>query len=124
MLYTHEQKLVIDGELIDLNTYINACRTNHFKGGILKKDADWIVEVTAKQQKLKPIKSPCFVEFSWYCKNKKKDKDNVCFAKKFIFDGLQNAGILEQDSWGSIDGFTDLFFISKDNPRIEVVLRY
>lgn len=35
-------------------------------------------------------------------------------------DALVKEGILENDGWKDIVGFTDRFFIDKNNPRIEV----
>lgn len=63
------------------------------------------------------------IEFSWYEKNKRRDKDNVAFAKKFILDAMQEMGILENDGWQQVIGFSDYFFIDKENPRVEVVIK-
>ena len=61
-----------------------------------------------------------YITFRWLCKNKKKDKDNIAFAKKFILDGLVEAGVIKNDGWDDIEGFQDEFEIDAKNPRIEV----
>ncbi|WP_230197975.1 RusA family crossover junction endodeoxyribonuclease [Megasphaera massiliensis] len=63
-----------------------------------------------------------YIKFHWVEKNKRRDKDNIAFAKKFILDALQEMGILQNDGWSEILGFSDTFDVDKDNPRIEVSL--
>lgn len=110
----------IQGELVDLNTYVNAERSNRFYGAKIKKDQTELVYWAVKVAKLKKATGSVYVTFTWYCKNKKKDKDNIAFSKKFIFDGLMQAGIIKNDGWDDIEGFQDQFEIDKDNPRVEV----
>jgi hypothetical protein len=43
-------------------------------------------------------------------------------AAKYILDGLVEAGVLLDDDWGQIEGFTDQFGIDSKHPRIEVEL--
>ena len=35
-----------------------------------------------KSGKNKPIKTPCKLRFTWYMKDRKKDVDNIAYAKK------------------------------------------
>jgi len=80
------------------------------------------ITLLAKQLKIKnrPIRTPVWITYHWYCKDKRKDKSNIAFAKKFIEDGLVNAGVLKNDGWNDIEGFNDRFYIDKQNPRVEV----
>lgn len=112
--------LTIKGSLTDLNTYINAERSNRFMGSTVKKNNTHAVHNAAIEQHLKKIRPPVFFAFRWYCKDKKKDKDNIAFAKKYIFDGLILAKVLTNDGWNDIEGWSDDFYIDVDNPRIEV----
>lgn len=50
--------------------------------------------------------------FIWRCKDRRKDKDNICFAKKYILDSLQPR-ILKNDGWGEVGDFCDRFVVSK-----------
>lgn len=115
-------RLIISGELTDLNTYVRAERGNKYAGASLKEKDTNRVYWECKSQKLKPINVPVRVECMWFCKNKKKDKDNTSFAKKGILDGLVKAGVLENDGWDQIVGFQDSFAVDKKNPRVEVDL--
>ena len=63
-----------------------------------------------------------YILFRWIEKDKRRDKDNISFAKKFILDALQEADILRNDGWGEIIGFSDTFAVDKANPRVEVYL--
>ena len=112
-------KLIIPGELVDLNTYISAERRNRYAGAKIKQEMTDYITLLAKRLKTE-IRTPVRLVYRWYCKDKRKDKDNVAFAKKFIQDGLVNAGVLKNDGWNDIEGFTDEFYVDKLNPRIEV----
>jgi Holliday junction resolvase RusA-like endonuclease len=111
-------KLIIPGGLTDLNTYIQAERGNRYSAADMKKTNTQICTLYAKR--LQPITKRVQVNFTWYCANEKKDPDNICFAKKYILDGLVKAGVLANDGWKQIKGFTDNFEVDKVNPRIEI----
>lgn len=114
-------KIVIPGELTDLNEYIRQERGNKYAGANTKRTETDYVCWTVKQR-YKPIRSDKRVRvlFTWFCKNQRKDPDNIAFAKKFILDGLVTAGILEGDGWKYIKGLSDDFEVDKEFPRIEV----
>lgn len=116
--------LIIKGKLDGLNQYTLACRGNKFAGATVKKRNEKIISSAIKEQ-LKGIEFEGMVElnFRWYEKDKRRDLDNICFAKKFILDSLVANGIIEADNWQGVKGFTDKFFIDKSNPRIEVDIR-
>ena len=101
----------------DLNTYIQKERSNRFLGAKIKKEETETIAWVAKA-KLKPIKKPVRMYFKWIAKNKKKDPDNICFARKFILDALVLAKILENDGWKNIKGFADDFEIGKEEKVI------
>ena len=113
--------LVIEGQLPNLNEYTKACRGNKYVGAQMKKEAERIVSAYIQQQ-LNGIQFEGAVRlsFRWYEPNKKRDLDNICFAKKFILDALVSNEIIFADSWQGVVGFTDEFFIDKQEPRIEV----
>ncbi len=111
--------IVIPGDLVDLNTYINAERTNRYVAAGLKRSQTEIVAYYARHKK--PVPSyPVRVVYRWYMRDSRKDIDNVAFAKKFINDGLVEVGVLKGDSQRFVSAFRDEFYIDKENPRIEV----
>lgn len=113
--------LTIKGQLSNLNDYTKACRTNRYAGANMKRKNEQIIKVYIKKQlRDVHIKGKVKLSFRWYEPNKKRDLDNLCFAKKFILDALVSNGTIIADSWKCVVGFTDEFYIDKDNPRIEV----
>ena len=63
------------------------------------------------------------IDYILYEKNKKRDLDNISsFGRKVIQDALVDNGILKNDGWEDVVGFSDSFYIDKENPRIEVII--
>lgn len=115
-------KLVIPGTLPGLNQYIESLDKSHYTGAALKKEAQRMVEWCAKSQlrKFRPA-GLVWMKYTWYERNKKRDKDNISsFGRKVIQDGLVKAGVLENDGWKHIEGFSDRFRVDEKRPRIEV----
>lgn len=113
--------LVIKGQLPNLNEYTRACRGNRYAGAEMKKRSENIITAYIMQQ-LNGVRFEGTVKlsFRWYEPNRKRDLDNICFAKKFILDALVSNGIIVADGWKGVIGFTDHFFVDSENPRIEV----
>lgn len=116
--------LIINGDLPSLNEYTKANRSKYGQsiGAKIKRDAEHLIALYIKSQGLTSTHytRPVRIDFRWYMENQRKDPDNVCFAKKFILDALVRNGILENDNYSHVKGFTDEFYIDKENPRIEV----
>lgn len=115
-------KLIIKGKLPSLNDYVQAERSNRYAGAKMKKDYTDFVYYTCREQGLEAKLKPCRITFKWYEENSKRDLDNICFAKKFILDGLVKAGVIFNDTQEWVKGFTDKFYIDKLKPRVEVLI--
>ena len=102
-----KQVVMIHGKLPSLNDYVRACRSNANAGGKLKRDTE--ETIMWQMGRFYKIQRPCFVVFEWHEKTKRRDKDNVAFAKKFILDAMQKAGKLKNDNNEWITGFSDHF---------------
>lgn len=103
-------KFEINTRLPSYNEYSNTNRKNKYAGAKMKKDIE--LEISAyihKQLKQIKITKPVFITFTWIEENKKRDLDNICFAKKFILDALQKSGVIENDNSRHVMGFTDKF---------------
>lgn len=117
-------KLTIRGTLPGLNDFIDANRRNYHAGAKLKKEAQYLVELSAKHC-LKRWKAtgPVFMHYVWFEPNKRRDKDNISGGgRKIIQDALVSAGYLKNDGWLDIIGFSDEFRVDKKDPRIEVTI--
>lgn len=114
------QEFTIPGELPTANEVISALNTQRrYVYSNIKKDYTALVMMMA--QKLKPM-AKADITITWYCKNRRKDKDNIMFGQKFIFDGLVKVGVLENDGWAQIGDVAHRFEVDKQEPRIRVEL--
>ena len=113
-------KIEINEKLPSLNEYTKACRNNKYIGAKMKQDVEENVWVYIKQQmKSTKIDSPVKINFTWIEENKKRDLDNICFAKKFILDALVKANVLKNDTQNYVRGFSDTFLYSN---KISVIV--
>ncbi len=116
------KQLLIEGELTALNEFINAERRNRFIAAKIKKgETGYCQDIAEKSDlKLQETDFPCALIITWYVKNKRKDADNIAFAKKFILDGLVEAGVLPNDNRKYVQGFMDIVKEDKERQRIEI----
>ena len=113
-------KFTIEGELPALNEIIDKSKAHHMAYASLKKEATNLVQWSANGlPKMNRIK----LNITYYCKNRRKDPDNIAAAKKFILDGLVKAGIIKNDGWKEVKGWSEKWERDKDNPRIEVEIK-
>ena len=100
-------------KLPSLNDYIRACRANKFLGAQMKKEME--SEIGFYIQSLPRLTSPVRITFQWTEATKRRDLDNICFAKKFILDSMVKFGKLQDDNRRMVTGFTDEFYYGDDN---------
>lgn len=117
-------KFTIEGELTDLNAYVQAERSHRLRASQIKREETERIAWEAQAAKLPPVsRYPVRIAFTWYSKDSRKDIDNVSFAKKFILDGLVEAGVLAGDGRKHVAGFVEEFLVDRKRPRVEVVMR-
>lgn len=110
-------KIEIPLKLPSLNEYINECRRNKYSAGKMKNRVENDIGYFINQ--LPKFNKPIRINFTWIEANKRRDLDNICFAKKFILDALQKYGKLENDNRNWVTGFTDKFEYGK---KFKVIL--
>ena len=113
-------KIEIPMKLPSLNEYIDACKIQKGKwnkGNQMKQD--YQNDMIPFLSKMPKYNNPIKVHFLWIEENKRRDLDNVCFAKKFILDAMVKAGKLKDDNRKFVQGFTDDFEYGK---KAKVVL--
>ena len=125
-------ELILDGIMPNLNDYLHgeriAIRKNGkftTKGNAMKQEYQRkVVSAVRSQLRGIHINKPVKIYYTFYEKNRKRDLDNIsAFAHKVIQDGLVQCGLLANDGWKNIVGYSDDFYVDKDNPRIEVTIR-
>lgn len=109
------------GEMTTLNDFIAATNRNRYYGASIKKVETQRVMVACRE--IPPITCyPIRLHLIWYRVNQKSDPDNIAFSVKFLLDGMQEAGILKQDSWKHVQSIYHEFRLDKDNPGVEVII--
>ena len=116
-----EYKLVIPGQLPTLNEIINEAKAHWNNYRVQKENSTekvaWVA-IEAGLPRLNAVK----LDITYYRKNRRHDPDNIAAAKKFILDGLVAAGVIENDGWKQVKGWTEKWEVDKKNPRTEIIL--
>ena len=116
-------QIIIPGRFSGLNEFIKANRTQSGRwnaGNAMKhKDQQRICQYLPVVR----FKRKIFIEYVFYEPNTKRDKDNISgYFHKIFQDAMVQAGLLENDGWKQIDGWSDYFKIDQRDPRIEVYI--
>lgn len=123
-----QNMFIIHGKLPSLNEYVDECRRNRYSSNKYKKNIELFIKAeihNAKVRKtLSALNQPVFVVFEWHEKTKRRDSDNIAFAKKFILDAMQSAGIIPNDNRKYVKGFSDVIVDDKDDFVIVKILNY
>ena len=103
-------------KLPSLNDYIRVCRGNKYLANTYKARTEQ--EIGYFLTKMPKWDNPIKIHFTWIESTKKRDLDNICFAKKFILDAMVKYGKLKDDNRKCITAFTDSFDYDKVNKVI------
>ena len=119
------QAFTIPGRLPGINELIASNRHGWHAGNRLKESHEWEVRAAIVAAGITPIRSRVRIQYTYFEPNRRRDMDNIAgFAHKVVQDALVRTGVLEDDGWRNIAGFTDTFEVDPENPRIEVALIY
>lgn len=117
-------KFVFEGMTPSLNDEIAGAKKHWSEYSREKKAQTSRIHVLACSQYRGPVvEKPFFMVCLWFLKDGRTDPDNRYFGIKYLLDGLQAAGVIENDNFkNTAGGLLHLPFIDKSNPRIEVYL--
>lgn len=123
-----EYKVIIEGRFPSMNEFIFANRMGKGKwnkGNVMKQASqDEISWQIMQQHKKLHIDKPVRLLYTFYESNKKRDLDNISgYFHKVFQDALVHCGVIHNDSWHYIVGFSDEFLIDNKKPRIEVIIQ-
>ena len=115
-------KFIVKGSLAGLNDLIAANRKHRIVGNNLKRKNTDMVKAAIYRARLNAhkCKEPITINIYWYEKDRRRDKDNIASAKKYILDALVETKLIKNDGWDNISNFSDYFCVDKSNPRIEI----
>lgn len=113
--------LTIPGRLPGANEYIDAERSSRHKAAKLKADTQTLIAWYIRRD-LRGVKftRPVAMRYTWVEKDRRRDKDNITFGRKFIQDALVRSGVLKDDGWNYVADFSDEFRVDKNKARVEV----
>lgn len=81
------------------------------KYDVLKKRWGGLIATLCRVQRIQPVRRAQFT-FCWTERNKRRDPDNIAAGgRKLILDGLVTAGVLANDGWEQVAGWSDLFMV-------------
>jgi len=106
-------------KMMSLNDYVKLCRGNYFKANNEVQNLEQ--EIGLYISRLPHFSKPIKIDFHWIEGNRRRDFDNICFAKKFILDSMVKHGKMLDDNRKCVCDFHDSFYISK-NKEFKVIL--
>lgn len=124
-----EYKITIYGFDSGLNEVLSAVyydwRTKRVFNREKKKNDDLMIK-HLRRCDFKEVKlnTPIEIDYKFYVKDKRHDRMNIAsaFDKSFL-DALQKVGMLHNDGYDDVIGFSFDWEIDRTNPRVEVVIR-
>lgn len=116
----------IEERLPGLNDYTSACRTHWSKGASYKRRVEetiiWYIKAAQGRGMLRPTSGRVVLHIEWHESDMRRDVDNIVFAKKFILDAMQKAGIIPNDNRKHVAGVFDEI-IDDDVDYVRVTLK-
>ena len=117
-------KCIIYGDFPGMNEFIDANRRGKGRwnaGNEMKQKSQRMI---AMQLPRWHAEKPIWIDYTFFCQNRKRDLDNVSgFFHKVFQDALVDRGIIPNDNWKYIKGFSDRFYVDRRYPRVEVDIR-
>lgn len=108
----------VEGKFPSLNEYTRACRAHWSKGAKMKQEnerlACWYIQQAKLNGTLENVDGPVVIHFEWREKTRRRDPDNVYFAKKFVLDAMQRMGVLPNDNQKYIVGLYSTISIADE----------
>ena len=95
-----------------LNDYVRECRGDKYRAARMKHETEEVCWFFVKN--LPHFSKPVHIDFVWHEQNKRRDLDNIAFAKKFVLDALVKFEVLDGDSQRHVTGFSDSFVIGEE----------
>lgn len=102
-----------------LNEVIDQNRRNKHLGAVMKRNLTLVVKTYAQEKFTALNDGPYRWRFTWYEENRTRDPDNIASACKFVFDGLQAAGVIPGDGWRVVGEIHHAFEIGEPGVLVE-----
>lgn len=113
-------KLLIKGEMTDLNFYINETRKSRYASADIKREETERVQFACFEQRLGRFSDKVNIAIKIFAKDRKKDEDNYFIYAKWLLDGLKAARVIKNDGMKDVHITQLEVFIDTVRPRVEV----
>jgi Holliday junction resolvase RusA-like endonuclease len=113
---------IIPGRLPSLNEYIAACNRAWFIGQGFKNKQMRTISVCVIAGGVPVFTKPVTVLFRWFEKDKRRDRDNIRSAEKYVMDALKHMHRIKNDNQKWVLDSKHEILLDKQNPRVEVTL--
>lgn len=113
---------VIPGRLPSLNQYINACKRAWFVGESFKNKQLRIIGTCIVAARVPEFTRPVVMTFRWFERDKRRDRDNIRSAEKYVMDALKRTRRIKNDTQKWVLDSHHEIALDKINPRVEVTL--
>ena len=112
----------ISGRMTGANEYIRELNSDRNAGNRIKRRETDRAAWSARAAHMPTFFRPVQVSFLWVEPNRRRDLDNVAFAKKFVLDGLVRAQVIANDTAACVTALHDRFAYDREHPRVEVTV--
>lgn len=115
--------LWVDGPMPGMNEMIAAAKGARGTGrlySLMKREwTDKVAEICIATEihKPGPFKGRVILDFTWVERDKRRDPDNVAAARKFVLDGLVQAGVLSGDGWRHVSAWNDRWRVADSSTK-------
>lgn len=119
------QQFTIPGTLPALNELIGSAKAHWGKYKAERDGAMAKARLVIRAAKLTPFDASArvWITTTFYAPNRRKDPSNLSAGMhKVVEDALQVEGVLANDGYKNVAGYTERFFLDRDNPRIDIEL--
>ena len=114
------QSFFVEGPMPGQNDFMG--HGKHWTYGKAKKE--WAKKIAAALQEHRILAmTRVHIEWVWVERNTRRDPDNFTgISKKFILDTLVAQGVLDDDGWKQIAGWSDRWHVDADCPGVHITL--
>lgn len=113
----------IEGRFPSLGDYVAAERRGRLAGASMRRREAERARLAAAAAGVPAFSGRVTVRLLWVEPSRRRDPDEIAFAKKFVLDGMVAAGVIEGDGQSRVVGLQDTFAVDPARPRVVVEVR-
>ena len=113
--------ITLRGYIPTLNEYIKVERQHRLRAARLKRKTQANLVPQFMERKIPPFNS-VRLGYNWIRPHRREDKDNIAFGQKFVQDAMVSSGVISNDGWNKVVGFTHNFSVNKELDAPELIL--